>query len=210
MKRDNALIISKLLGGGSLAPADADFRRIADLLRLQRRGGADPADADGGGDPPRGGMGGNGSPVSKQTFDRLLSHRQQLYDAALTAVRALLDFDQTLLPLFSVADAAPAPSVSLRAAVRSVAPMIQTKTDWVALYMLASERGYVSGYTELCRIIAEEAPDAPQPQRQTLASGEWMRHGHRFPDWQPLDVRYDKFRRHYLIAQAAAPLLPSS
>lgn len=88
--------------------------------------------------------------------------------------------------------------------------MIQTKTDWAALYMLASERGYISGYTELCRLVAEEASGAPQPVRQSLAGGEWLRHGRRFPDWQPEGVRYDKFRRHYLIAQAAAPLLPVS
>lgn len=30
------------------------------------------------------------------------------------------------------------------------------------------------------------------------------------PTGNPRGGRYDKFRRHYLIAQAAAPLLPST
>lgn len=55
--------------------------------------------------------------------------------------------------------------------------------------------------------VAEHAPAAPQPSRQDIASSEWDTGRRRFPAWQPEGVRYDKFRRHYAIAQAAAPWL---
>lgn len=209
MKRDNALIISKLLGGGSLAPLDADYRRIADLLSLQRAAerrtqSTDPA---GGADAGRHGLAGNPQPILKEQYDALLAGRQQLMQTALMAVRALMDYDRQVLPLFMPAAPAPQTATGVAEAVRQCAPLVERKGDWAALYMLLQERGHGVGYTELCRLVAECAPGAPQPSKQDIAASEWLRHGRRFPDWQPEGVRYDKFRRHYLIAQQAIRFL---
>ena len=119
------------------------------------------------------------------------------------AVRALMDYDRQVLPSFVPAATAPSTATGLPEAVRQCAPMITCKGDWAALYMLLQERGHDVGYTELCRVIAECAPGAPQPVRQDIAASEWNTHRRRFPDWEPEGVRYDKFRRHYLIAQKA-------
>ena len=46
-----------------------------------------------------------------------------------------------------------------------------------------------------------------QPQKQDIAASEWDTHRRRFPDWQPVGIQYQKFRRHYLIAQEAQNFL---
>ena len=140
----------------------------------------------------------------------MLCHREQLYNAALAAVKSLLDFDNSLLTAFLPSDTAPAPAAGLREAVRACAPLIEKKGDWAALYTLANERGYNVGYTDLCRLVGEEAPHAPQPTKQIINDALWDTHRRRFPDWQPDGIRYDKFRRFYLIAQAASVSLTLS
>ena len=202
MNTDNALIISKLLGGGSRRPCDNDFRTIADMLRLQGRPSAGVA-----GGACGYGVGGSGIPLPKAHYDQLLCHREQLYNTALAAVKTLLDFDRTLYPLFTASDTAPAPALGLREAVRACAPLIEKKGDWAALYMLANERGYNVGYTDLCRLVGEEAPSAPQPTKQDISQALWGTKGRKFPDWQPKGIQYDKFRRHYVIAMQASQLL---
>lgn len=118
-----------------------------------------------------------------------------------------MDYDRLLLSRFHPSNTLPAPKTGLAEAVRQVAPLVEKKGDWAALYMLLNERGYQVGYTELCRIIRAEAPEAPQPQKQDIASSEWDTHRRRFPDWQPVGIQYQKFRRHYLIAQEAQNFL---
>lgn len=127
---------------------------------------------------------------------------------ALASVRALMDYDaQVLSQFFSLPDTPTAAASGLAEAVRAAAPLVTCKGDWAALYMLLRERGMVSGYADVVRLVAEYAPDSPQPLKQYLAAGEWDTHRRRFPDWKPEGVRYDKFRRHFLIAQAAAAYL---
>ena len=125
--------------------------------------------------------------------------------AALAAVRALVDYDEQVLS--NVICQQPTQSdTGLAEVVRACAPLITKKSDWAALYMLLTERKSSVSYTDLCRLIAECAPDAPQPKKQDFYSGLWNPKG-RFPDWKPTEVRYDKFRRHYLIAQRASEFL---
>lgn len=152
------------------------------------------------------GVDGHPHPLLKPLYDSLLDHRQQLANAALAAVRALLDYDEQVLSRVVCQQPQSAPR-GLAEAVRACAPLITCKGDWAALYMLCQERRMPVGYTDLCRTIAAEAPEAPQPRRQDLAQCEWDTHRRRFPDWQPEGVRYDKFRRHYAIAARAVDLL---
>ncbi len=126
---------------------------------------------------------------------------------ALMAVRALIDYDRRVLPLFAAADPAVQVATGLAEAVRQCAPLVTRKGDWAALYMLLRERKLIRGYSDVVRLVAQYAPEAPQPSRQDIAAGEWDTHRRRFPDWQPEGVGYDKFRRHYLIAQKAAAFI---
>ena len=149
-------------------------------------------------------MDGHAHPVPKPLYDSLLDHRAQLLNAALMAVRTLLDFDAAVMATAMADEAPAAPAASgLAEAIRACAPLVERKGDWAALYMLLQEQGRAVGYTELCRMIRDCAPDAPQPQKQDISASEWDTCRRRFPDWQPEGIRYDKFRRHYLIAKAA-------
>ena len=152
------------------------------------------------------GVDGHVDTVSKAFYDNLVEHRAQLLNAVLVPLRALLDYDETVMSQVICADA-PRPSTGLPEAIRAAAPAVQQKGDWAALYMLLREKGMDVGYTELCRLIAEYAPDAPQPTKNHIASAEWDTHRRRFPDWKPEGVRYDKFRRHYMVANRACVLL---
>lgn len=215
---DKALIISKLTGGGSHRPSDVDFARVADVLRLFGGRTRDQyarllAGAGTDGQPDAGtGLhadgerrmgGGDHHLLPAALYGSLLDHRAQLQNTALAAVRALLDYDEQVMAHVMCRQAETAPS-GLAEAIRASAPLIACKGDWAALYMLLQERGMGVGYTELCRLIARHAPDAPQPRKQDIAGSEWDTGRRRFPDWQPQGLRYDKFRRHYLIAQTSA------
>ena len=114
-----------------------------------------------------------------------------------------MDYDQDVLSRYYSQDALPA-ATGLPEAIRACAPLVEKKGDWAALYMLLQERGKTLGYTEFCKAIAAHAPDSPQPLKQHVQAAEWDTHRRRFPDWQPEGISYDKFRRHYLIAQKAA------
>lgn len=128
--------------------------------------------------------------------------------AALASVRALMDYDaQVLSQFFSLPDTPTAAANGLAEAVRAAAPLVTCKGDWAALYMLLRERGMVGGYADVVRLVAEYAPSSPQPSINNIANVEWDTHRRRFPDWKPEGVRYEKFRSHFLIAQAAAPYL---
>lgn len=151
-------------------------------------------------------MDGHANPVLKPLYDQLLAHRQQLMNTALQAVRALVDYDERVLSAI-FCQQQPAARGGLAQAVRNCAPLVTRKGDWAALYMLCQERRLPVGYTDLCRTIAAEAPEAPQPRKQDIAASEWDTRRRRFPDWQPEGVRYDKFRRHYAIAQKASVYL---
>ena len=151
-------------------------------------------------------MEGHGFPVSRQQFETLTATRQNLLTAALAAVRALYDFDAQVLAPCLVSDQ-PRSTAGLAAAVRRCAPLVEQRGDWAALYMLCRERNVSVTYAELIRVIAEAAPQSPQPKRQHIQSAEWDTERKRFPNWEPKGIRYDKFRRHYLIAQAAADCL---
>jgi len=87
------------------------------------------------------------------------------------------------------------------------APLVKQKGEWAALSMLLRERGYEIGPSALCDLIAAEVPNAPQPTKQNLLDAEFDTNRRRFPDWRADGVRYDKFRRFYLIAQQASPFL---
>ena len=118
-----------------------------------------------------------------------------------------MDYDRQTLSLFTEIDTAPAPqSGAVAQCVRQVAPLVEQKGDWAALMMLMRERGHQLSYSDVVRLVREHAPHAPQPTRQHLYSAEWQPR-RPFPDWQPEGVRYEKYRRHYLIAQAAAAVL---
>ena len=60
---------------------------------------------------------------------------------------------------------------------------------------------------QLIEIVAREVPFAPLPQRQGLQNAWWDTRHQRFPDWEPVGIRPDKFRRHYAVASAASPFL---
>ena len=144
-------------------------------------------------------------PLPKELYDQLLAQRAQLQNAALVAVRALVDFDERVMATAIAAEPAPAPG--LGEAIRQCAPLIEAKGDWAALSMLLRERDKGVGYTELCRLIAQNAPHAPQPRKQDIIAAEWDTCRCRFPDWQPVGITYRKFRKHFAIALKAASFI---
>ena len=58
----------------------------------------------------------------------------------------------------------------------------------------------------VCQLLCLHDGGAPA-QKQDIASSEWDTHRRRFPDWQPVSIQYQKFRRHYLITQEAQNFL---
>ena len=118
-------------------------------------------------------------------------------------MRALLDYDEHVMLHALCQQPQSAPGAGLAEVVRACAPLVTYKGDWAALFMLLREQGRAVGYTELCRLIAEYAPQAPQPRKQDISHSEWMTGHRRFPDWPADVVKYGKYRRHYAIAARA-------
>ncbi|MBQ8051160.1 MAG: hypothetical protein IJ197_06245 [Bacteroidaceae bacterium] len=94
----------------------------------------------------------------------------------------------------------------LECAIRACASTVKRKADWWALLQVAQELGYQVQPTELCRLIAQVCPTAPQPVKQDLHGAWWNTHG-RFPKWDPAGTKPDKYRRHTAVARAALPYL---
>ncbi len=196
-------MIEKFLSYRIERPENADFRAIKELIRHHKRV------------PPTQTI--KTSPGTedesevyaiRNSYSNILYTHEFLLNSALAAVRALFEFEDNVLACISHAPKdIPVHEKGIAAAIRASARVVRYKGDWVALLMLLRERGKDIGYEEMCRLVQQHAPEAPQPQRQLLLAAEWDTNRHTFPDWQCEGITYDKFRRHYLVALAASDYL---
>ena len=146
--------------------------------------------------------------VSREFYNSLWATRRALVATAVAAVRALVEFDSRLGRFYTSPCPPDSRSCGLGAAVRAAASQVRYASDWEALAMLCRERGIGLTDSQLVDIVAREAPEAPQPTRQGLGSAWWDTGRKRFPEWNPHKIRYDKYLRHFHVAEAALPWLP--
>ena len=183
-------LLKALLSGGDRSREDR-LREVAKLLTQvpTPKGGADIC-------------------VPRECFDGLWNARRALVEAAVAAARALMEFDERLGRFYSSRCADNSQNRDVGAAVRAAASAVVYASDWTAVLMLCKERGIELTELQLIEIVAREVPLAPLPQRQGLQNAWWDTRHRRFPDWEPVGIRPDKFRRHYAVASAASPFLP--
>ena len=140
---------------------------------------------------------------SKEEYNKKWKYRENLRNVALMAIKNLLIYDRDTLLDMVCTEPNQTTVKGLPEAIRACAPLIKKKGDWAALWMLCQERHIKLGCTDLCRMINQYAPEAPQPKKQHIsAASTWTPKG-KFPDWKPT-VHYNKFRKYYMIAQKAA------